>query len=146
MAIETSNLGSDLSQYPKITTEIEENQIVEKAMMILARQRKELLRINEAQSKQLTEQAPKVEGYDDLMGSHGLYSVAEAAKTIGTGRNRLFDLLRKAHILNGFNIPFQRWMVYFEVKTTVRSGIEYKVTYVNPKGLVWINRKFKGKV
>lgn len=58
---------------------------------------------------------PKVEFYDDFADSGELKSVEQLAKSVGTGRNRLFAYLRKHKILIGGNgdtknMPFQQYI------------------------------------
>jgi phage antirepressor YoqD-like protein len=51
-------------------------------------------------------------------GAKVLHDVGTVAKSIGTGRNRLFDFLREKNLLNHMSIPYQRYIDrgYFEVK------------------------------
>lgn len=71
----------------------------------------------EAENKVLQ---PKAEAFDALCNSEGLYTMAEAAKILGTGRNSLFAQLRHNGIFisrgQDYNTPYQRYMKYFEVK------------------------------
>ena len=83
--------------------------------------------------------APKVEFYDEIMGSSTLISVAEVAKILGTiGEIKLFSLLRDLEVFDKNNIPYQQYMDkgWFKV-------IESKWT--NPKDLT-VNVRLTTKV
>jgi len=96
--------------------------------------------------------APKAEVYDALISSDGTYAVGDAAKILGTGEIRLFQLLRdrKALITGGehHNLPYQSHLDrgYFEVVTRPRPAGEGQpqkvshVTRVTPKGLAWLQK------
>lgn len=99
--------------------------------------------------------APKAEQFQALMEAKGSYSVAEAAKLLGTGQGRLFKLLRDRQIFQcgdrsgpeHHNVPYQRYLDagYFELITRPRPDGE-RVTYtprVTPKGLAWLERKMR---
>jgi anti-repressor protein len=96
--------------------------------------------------EQLEAVAPKAEAYDALMDSHGLYSMQAAAKALGYGPNILFRDLRRLGILQGNNLPYQRYMHHFEVKTgTYRNRSQELVptatTMIRPAGLDFLRRK-----
>ncbi len=97
-------------------------------------------------SEQLEIVAPKAEAYDALMDAHGLYSMQAAAKALGYGPNVLYRHLRRLGILQGNNLPYQRYMHHFEVKTGTyrnRSGelVPTATTMVRPSGLDFLRRK-----
>lgn len=85
---------------------------------------------------------PKVEAYDAIVSASGLYSMSEASKLLGHGRNRLFELLRSAGVLMENNTPYQTYMErgYFEVKSTTRNNILLHQTFLTGKGVVWLQR------
>ncbi len=95
---------------------------------------------------------PKAEVYDALISADGTYAVGDAAKILGTGEIRLFQLLRerKALITGGehHNLPYQSHLDrgYFKVKTSPRPAGEGQpqkvshVTRVTPKGLAWMQK------
>lgn len=111
----------------------------------------------EEQARSLAEQqvaalAPQAEQFQALMSADGTYSVAEAAKILGTGEMRLFKLLRERHILmekgrsgaEHHNVPYQQYIDrgYFQLITRPRPDGE-RVTYttrVTAKGLAWLQR------
>lgn len=115
----------------------------------------ERLRIlNAEKEKQLQEQAPKVEFFDDVTGSDDTIDMKEVAKllNIGIGRNKLFELLRDKKILDGNNQPYQKYVDagYFRIiesKYTMPTG-EIKIslkTVVFQKGVDFIRKIAKGE-
>ncbi len=101
---------------------------------------------------------PKADVFDALMDSDGLYSIASAAKVLGTGEVRLFTLLRDRRILmdrhrNGpeaHNVPYQQYLErgYFQVKTRPFEKPDGKhgtsiTTFVTPKGLTWLQKNMR---
>jgi prophage antirepressor-like protein len=96
--------------------------------------------------EQLEAVAPKAEAYDALMYAQGLYSMQAAAKALGYGPNILYRDLRRLGILQGNNLPYQRYMHHFEVKTgTYRNRSQELVptatTMIRPAGLDFLRRK-----
>lgn len=101
----------------------------------------------EAENKVLQ---PKAEAYDAVCSSEGLYTVSEAAKILGTGRNTLFAMLRHNGIFisrgKDYNTPYQRYMEYFEVKQGYRidprteQKIATRTTFVKPEGIGFIRK------
>lgn len=101
----------------------------------------------EAENKVLQ---PKAEAYDALCDSEGLYTMAEAAKVLGVGRNSLFARLRENGIFisrgSDYNTPYQRYMKYFEVKQGYRidpqtgQKIATRTTFVKPEGIGFIRK------
>ncbi|MBD2700771.1 phage antirepressor KilAC domain-containing protein [Spirosoma sp. BT702] len=109
------------------------------------------LRVTQEQQLQIEAAQPKVEQYDRTMNAEGTYTVAEAAKMIGTGQNRLFDFLREQNIFfyqRGHNQPYQQYvdLGWFKVrqKTFNRGGKEesYPQLFVTPKGVEAIRKKW----
>jgi anti-repressor protein len=99
----------------------------------------------EAENKVLQ---PKAEAFDALCNSEGLYTMAEAAKILGTGRNSLFAQLRHNGIFisrgQDYNTPYQRYMKYFEVKQGYRidprteKRVVTRTTFVKPEGICFL--------
>lgn len=99
----------------------------------------------EAENKVLQ---PKAEAYDAVCSSEGLYTMAEAAKILGTGRNSLFAQLRQGGIFisrgQDYNTPYQRYMKYFEVKQGYRidprteKRVATRTTFVKPEGICFL--------
>lgn len=78
----------------------------------------------------LDEWHPLITNYKQFLDCTGLIGMSEAAKMLGTGRNRLFQVLR----LYGFlyvekNEPLQKWMKYFVVKMKTRKHPDSKGVY-----------------
>lgn len=92
----------------------------------------------------------KAEAFDALCDSEGLYTMAEAAKVLGIGRNSLFTQLRYNGIFisrgDDYNTPYQRYMKYFEVKQGYRIDprtarkIAIRTTFVKPEGINFIRK------
>lgn len=61
----------------------------------------------EQQERELREAAPKVAFAQRVEASPDAITVGQAAKTIGTGRTRLFSFLRQQGWINRFNEPYQ---------------------------------------
>jgi anti-repressor protein len=105
---------------------------------------------------QVETMTPKAQVYDALVNSEGSYSVAEAAKILGTGELRLFRTLRERNILmdagksgvEHHNVPYQAYLErgYFELVTRPRpgsSGSPDRISYttrVTAKGLAWLQK------
>lgn len=91
---------------------------------------------------------PKAEAFDALCDSEGLYTMAEAAKILGTGRNSLFAQLRHNGIFisrgQDYNTPYQRYMKYFEVKQGYRidprteKRVATRTTFVKPEEICFL--------
>lgn len=116
----------------------------------LAAEQQEMI---EAQQKQLEVQQPKVEFFDAVAESKTAIEMKLIANTLhfkNVGRNKLFCILREQGILNGGNVPYQRYIDsgYFrtiEQKYTVPSGetrINIK-TLVYQRGLDYIRKMLK---
>ena len=95
---------------------------------------------------------PKADFYDTVANSESLLSMADVAKVLdkGIGRNRLFKLLRDKGILQGNNVPYQRFVDagYFKVvENSYMAGdnaIVSTVTYVKQKGVDYIRKLLEG--
>ena len=93
---------------------------------------------------------PKAEAYDAVCSSEGLYTMSEAAKMLGTGRNSLFAQLRHGGIFisrgQDYNTPYQRYMKYFEVKQGYRidprteKRVATRTTFVKPEGIGFLRQ------
>ncbi len=107
-------------------------QTYSEALLLAANQAKQI----EAQTKQLEEQKPKVEFFDQVTDSKDAIDMAACAKTLnmGIGRNRLFEFLRTKCILDRHNLPYQRYVDLGYFRT-----IEQK--YMKPDGTNCINIK-----
>ena len=90
--------------------------------------------------------APKAELFDTFMSAENSQTISNVAKTLNTGRNRLFALLRHKRILMEDNLPYQRFVDagYFTVKQIpIQMGttvVDKPTTFVTPKGIAYIAR------
>lgn len=100
-----------------------------------------------ALTAKVAEDAPKVEAFDELMETDGTYSMLAAAKIIGYGRNVMMRDLRRLGILQGNNLPYQRYEHHFKVVPgTYRNRktgetVPTATTYVRPTGLTFLRKK-----
>ena len=103
--------------------------------------------------KQLEEQKPKLEFYDQVINTKGNFTMLQVAKVLKLkGRNKLFAFLRNELILMSkgerHNIPRQQFIDagYFLVilKTMFLKGeiINIPVTLVTPKGIQYILKRW----
>lgn len=96
---------------------------------------------NKHQAKELEDNKPKVQMYNDLMRSDGLVEIAEFAKMLNMGSKTLYKNLRRMGMLTLKNTPYQRFIndrsFYVKEEPVVdksgRSRINIKVL-VTPKG------------
>jgi len=98
------------------------------------------------QNEQIASMKPKAEAHDRFISGENLQTMAQVAKALGTGRNRLFEFLRQKKILMSNNVPYQKYIDrgYFEVKETPKElggrTINFTQTYVTAKGVDFIFR------
>lgn len=112
------------------------------------RAEKEVLAIeNTAQKQQLKEQETPVAIYKLAIAAQNTQSMADVAKALGTGRNRLFDILRDEKIIPlGRTVPYQRYIEsgYFVVRERPRASgdtiVNDPVPRVTAKGFDYIAR------
>jgi anti-repressor protein len=89
---------------------------------------------NEKLTKQIEDEKPKVEFYNDVTQSEDVINMGECAKVLNLkdehgktiGRNKLMQMLSKVGILMDNNMPYQRYVdaKYFKV-------VEVKIDYPN---------------
>lgn len=107
---------------------------------------------DEIEARQLVEAKvavlePKAEFYDDLMDADGTYSMLAASKILGWGRNVMMRELRRSGVLQGNNLPYQRYEHHFKVTpvtfTNAKTGelVPTATTTVRPSGLEFLRRK-----
>jgi prophage antirepressor-like protein len=103
------------------------------------------------QNEQIAMMKPKAEAHDKFISGENYQSMAVVAKALGTGRNRLYDFLRKQKILMSNNVPYQEYIDrgYFVVKEkSIQMGeqvINKPQTYVTAKGVDFIFRLLQEK-
>lgn len=101
--------------------------------------------------------APQAQQFQALMSADGTYSMDAAAKILGSGEKRLFQLLRDRQILmdrnrsgpENHNIPYQQYLEreYFRVTTSAAPDGKHisRTTRVTPKGLAWLERQMRSQ-
>jgi len=132
-------------QIDGVSTEVEENQVIAKAIGILQR------RLSDAE-KEVERLKPAAEFAYQICSSKDAIDIGNCAKVLNRniGRNRLFEFLREKNILQPDNIPYQKYIDsgYFrviETKFVIPSG-ETKIslkTLVLQKGVAYINKLLK---
>lgn len=99
-----------------------------------------------AESK-VAELEPKAEFYDDLMESDGTYSFLAISKMLGWGRNVMMRELRRSGVIQGNNLPYQRYEHHFKVTPGTyinrKTGqtIPTATTTVRPSGIDFLRKK-----
>lgn len=95
----------------------------------------------------IAELAPKAEAFDEFLSADEDTITMEAcAKALGFGRNTFFKLCRRAGVIQGNNLPFQRYMHHFDVVLrtwTDKEGNTHPAhtTMVRPSGVNFLRRK-----
>jgi len=115
-----------------VKTELEKELLIHQAM-IYQQEKINILQL------EIEKMKPKAVSYDIFISSKGLHDMDEVAKLFGTGRNRLFKLLRDNNYLKTNNVPYQQFIDagYFEVKEKViPTGEAIPVTKVTSSGIV----------
>jgi len=106
--------------------------------------------------KQLEEQQPKIEFYNQVINTRGNFTMLQVAKVLKLkGRNKLFAFLRNEDILMSkkerHNIPRQQFCDagYFKVviKSIFIKGeiVDIPVTLVTPRGIQYILKRWNKK-
>lgn len=89
---------------------------------------------------------PKVLIFDKFLDGSNFHDMGDVAKYLGTGRTRLFSILRNENILMKDNIPYQKYIDrgYFKVKNTSKDCddkvINIAQTFVTAKGVEFISK------
>lgn len=102
-------------------------------------------------NKRINEMKPKEESFDTFISTDGYQSMNDIAKSIGYGRNKLYQFLRDNKVLMKNNTPYQRYVNqgWFVVKqgTVVKENFQknYAQTYVTAKGVDGITKMLKKK-
>ena len=100
----------------------------------------------EAAEAKVTELEPKAEFYDELMDTDGTYSMGAVANMLHWGRNVMFRELRRSGVLQGNNLPYQRYAHHFKVVPGTfvnRDGetIPTATTKVLPSGIDFLRKR-----
>jgi phage antirepressor YoqD-like protein len=114
------------------------------ALQLAADQAKQI----EAQAKQIEAAKPALDFVEAIAVSETSIEFNAFAKLIGTGRTRLFKLMREdGIIMMNSNLPYQRWIDagYFEVGEVCGArGVEV-YALVTGKGQLWLQQRLKVK-
>lgn len=92
---------------------------------------------------------PKAKQFDTLMNANGNYSVNQISNILDFGEYNFFKMLRQNKVLhysNGDNVPYRRFRDagYFIVAATIDpAGHDHSTTYITPKGLSYLCKRFK---
>lgn len=106
----------------------------------------------EALTAKVAADAPKVEAFDELMEADGTYTMNAVAKVLGWGRNVMMRELRRLGVLQGNNLPYQRYEHHFKVVPQTyknrKTGetIPTATTYVRPSGVEFLRKKLTESV
>lgn len=103
-----------------------------------------------ALDEKISADAPKVAFAEAIRATEGVCSVEKIAKTLGWGRNKFFDMLRKDGILLANNLPYQKYIDrgYFTVieqePYTDSKGVVHPTftTRVTGAGQVYLAKKY----
>jgi phage antirepressor YoqD-like protein len=93
---------------------------------------------------------PAVDFLDAVAESDTTYSVAEAAKILGSGQKKLYQWLRNVGMVNRFNTPYQRFidMGVMAIKLSERTNpaegapIVCSSARVTGKGIIYLRERF----
>lgn len=112
---------------------------IERAQRWIEEEKKRQLLIVE-----IKEMQPKAKQFDRFISGENHQTMNVVAKSLGIGRNKLFQILREKKILMQNNTPYQQYMNigYFAVKEKpiqMREQVINKPqTYVTAKGIDWL--------
>ena len=95
--------------------------------------------------KSVKELQPKAEVYDRIMSTDGCTDINSLAKSLGTGRTRLFALLRANYVvMKSKPLPYQEYVDsgYFTVKSVEKNKLLIEQMFVTTKGIDWITKNY----
>lgn len=101
----------------------------------------------EVAEAKVAELEPKAEFFDELMEADGTYSLLATAKMLGWGRNVMMRELRRSGVLQGNNLPYQRYSHHFKVvpgtyiNSKTGETVPTATTNVRPSGVEFLRRK-----
>lgn len=105
----------------------------------------DLAEANEKLSAKIEQDAPLVSFAESVQASDDAIDFNEFAKSIDTGRTRLFRVMREIGIImKNTTLPYQRWIDagYFEVSQEVTAdGRLRPFALVTGKGQIWLKQK-----
>jgi phage antirepressor YoqD-like protein len=119
---------------------------MEQNAIVVAENERLAIQTAEQEAKLKSQEAP-VAIYNLAISAHNSMSMQEVAKSLGTGRTRLFDILREESvIMKNSTMPYQRFLDagYFKVTERPRASgdtiINDPATRVTAKGFDYIAR------
>jgi phage antirepressor YoqD-like protein len=103
---------------------------------------------NERLAAKIEADRPKVEFCEEFQAAKGSVLIRQVAKMIGTGQDRLFNLLYGDKILLSHNEPYQEYVDkgYFSFRKGTHTEKDKKVAHttelVTPKGQYWLWKRY----
>lgn len=156
MQKESSDIVNKLIEYQLKAKDILANAFIHNVTQILPQTYKEALialveSIEEKEKLEAHNQIllPKAEVYDTFIDGSNVQKMNDVAKSLGCGRNKLYDFLRDQKVLMKDNLPYQTYISrgYFKVKETpIRKGIyvtNKSQTFITAKGVGFIDKLLK---
>lgn len=125
---------------------LEETYFRAKNQPLLPQSYPEALRMLADAEEQKLRMLPKAQAFDQFMDGSNNQKMNDVAKTLGIGRNKLFEFLRENHVLMHDNTPYQwhidcdRFVVKQKPITMGEETINKPQTFVTPKGVEYIRR------
>jgi phage antirepressor YoqD-like protein len=111
---------SSTGQVDQVSTRLERQLYIAKALQFANEEIQQLQNELVKKDKKITEDAPKVEFFDQVADSKDAFHMRDVAAALnmhGWGRNKIFKLLRREGILDDRNIPYREYQKrgYFRV-------------------------------
>jgi|WetSurMetagenome_2_1015567.scaffolds.fasta_scaffold00725_2 phage antirepressor YoqD-like protein len=140
------------SQVKNSITELEENETITNAILILKRRNDEYKQRAELAEQKCIEQQPKVDFFDAVADSKDAMDMSNVAKILdcGMGRNQIFDILRNSGVLQQNNVPYQKFVdaglfrVVEQKYSTSDGSVHINIkTLVYQKGIDYIRKVIK---
>jgi anti-repressor protein len=129
--------------YISVNEEESDEEILSRALLIAQKKIDSKKLIIKQQQQLLIEQEDKVQSYNRIVNSNGLFNMREVAQLLNfeIGRNKLYEILRDKKVLNNYNLPYEVQLKAgrFEVKSSLKGGRMVTTTLVTPKGIDYIN-------
>lgn len=134
-------IKGDMNEYLKISCQVNK---IKEDIITLAKEKEELNK-------------PKIKGYDIFIDTENLLSWDTVAKNLRIGRNTLVRTLREHKILQTdtyeykgktysgehHNVPYQKYMKYFDVKFTTYNDKRKATTKIKSDGQAYLLKKLQ---
>lgn len=147
--------------FSKVANKLNEQTRVKRAQVEsnfeIPKTKAEALQLAADQAKLLEEQKPLVEFAEKVLGSENSITIAEFAKSLNVGRNKMMEFLRKENYLmsakSKLNQPYQKYMKngtgYFEYTVHVINRDSKPVKIFQPlitsKGMLALQKAYNSK-